>query len=125
MPVTLTLTDAQAIGIARDLLDVSAPELAVDHSPRHILQLFAKAGDVRHYSLSAVRALAVLGAFSSDGSHRELKEVAKEIGLSESTTYRYINTWVLLGMLEQDPNTKRYRRRSKQLPNSTDASAGQ
>jgi hypothetical protein len=62
------------------------------------------------YSRSALRALLVLNALPLDGSERELTDVAKEIGLSPSTTYRYIGTWMAVGLLEQDPRSRRYRR---------------
>jgi hypothetical protein len=62
-------------------------------------------------SRSTCRALLVLLAFSS-GEPREVTEVASGIGLSASTAHRYARTWLALGLLEQDPATRRYRRPS-------------
>lgn len=114
MPVTVTLTDAQAAHIAREVLNVSSlTMLAECHNPQRTRQLLTELGNDRRYSRSTLRALAVLDAFASDGSEREVKHVAEELNLSQSTTHRYINTWVILGELEQDAATRRYRRRSE------------
>jgi IclR helix-turn-helix domain len=67
--------------------------------------------DDERVSRSTCRALLVLLAFSS-GEHREVTEVSNELDLSASTTHRYIRTWVALGLLDQDPATRRYRRPS-------------
>ncbi len=61
-------------------------------------------------SRSTFRALLVLGAFPADGGERELTDVAKRLGFSPSTTHRYIGTWLAVGLLEQDPHSRRYRR---------------
>jgi hypothetical protein len=61
-------------------------------------------------SRSTFRALLVLGAFPADGSERELTDIAKRLGFSPSTTHRYIGTWLAVGLLEQDPHSRRYRR---------------
>jgi IclR-like helix-turn-helix domain-containing protein len=62
------------------------------------------------YSRSTLRALLVLGSFDADGSERELTDVARALRLSPSTTHRYVGTWLALGLLEQDPVSRRYRR---------------
>jgi hypothetical protein len=71
--------------------------------------LLALLGDGR-YSHSTIRALLVLAAFPADGGERELTDITKEIGFSSATTYRYVSTWMALGLLEQDPRSRRYRR---------------
>jgi hypothetical protein len=63
-----------------------------------------------NYSRSTLRALLVLAAFHPDGSERELTDVARELELSPSTAHRYVGTWMALGLLEQDPVSRRYRR---------------
>ncbi len=113
-PLMIALTDAQVTEVVRDAS--GGPRLA---------GLLAAAGDLEelrqmmvplladpHYSHSALRAVLVLAAFSVDGSEREVTEVAKALALSPSTTYRYLRTWVALGLLEQDPGSRRYRRAS-------------
>ena len=61
-------------------------------------------------SRSLLRALLVLVAFPADGGERELTEVAGELRLSPSTTHRYVSSWVGVGLLMQDPRSRRYRR---------------
>jgi hypothetical protein len=61
-------------------------------------------------SRSTLRALLVLDALPPDGSERELTDIARELGVSASTTHRYIRTWMALGLIEQHPRSRRYRR---------------
>ncbi len=61
-------------------------------------------------SRSTLRALLVLDALPPDGSARELTEIARGLEVSASTTHRYIRTWMALGLIEQDPRSRRYRR---------------
>jgi DNA-binding MarR family transcriptional regulator len=64
-------------------------------------------------SRSTVRALMVLAAFGRFDEPRELTEVARELDLSPSTTHRYVRTWFALGLLNQDPASRRYRRTNR------------
>ena len=64
----------------------------------------------RSCSRGLLRALLVLVAFPADGGERELTEVAEALGLSPATTHRYLHTWAGVGMLVQDPRSRRYRR---------------
>jgi hypothetical protein len=66
-------------------------------------------GDSR-YSRSLLRALLVLAAVPANGEPREVAEVAQEAELSPSTAYRYLQTWLASGVLEQNPRTRRYMR---------------
>jgi hypothetical protein len=111
-PVEITLTDAQVAWIVRDasgekglaglfsglpdLEELRRMVLSTLHDPRQ--------------SLSVLRAVLVLAAFPSDGSWRDLAEVAGMAGLSASTTYRYVRSWVSLRLIEQDPSSRQYRR---------------
>lgn len=61
-------------------------------------------------SRATYRALLVLYAFPADHSGREVTDVAKKLRLSPSTTHRYARTWAAIGLLEQDPQSRRYRR---------------
>ena len=60
-------------------------------------------------SHSALRFVVLLAAFPGDGTPRPITEIARELELSPSTAYRYANTAVHLGLLERDPNTRKYR----------------
>jgi DNA-binding MarR family transcriptional regulator len=66
--------------------------------------------DSGEYSRATLRSLLVLGTFPPDGSERELRHVARELRMSPSATHRHIRTWVAVGLLTQDPQSRRYRR---------------
>ena len=61
------------------------------------------------WSQSLERGLAILSAFGSDRSTIGVSELSRELGLSRSTTHRYIATLTSLGYLQQEAETKRYR----------------
>jgi IclR family transcriptional regulator, pca regulon regulatory protein len=61
------------------------------------------------HSQSLERGLAILSSFKSARPLLGVSELAREIGLSRSTTHRYVATLAALGYLEQDPLTRRYR----------------
>ena len=63
-----------------------------------------------------LRALLVPAAFPADGSERELTAVAEQLSLSPSTTHRYLRTWTAVGLLERDPDSRRYRRAMIESP---------
>lgn len=58
------------------------------------------------YSQSLERGLAVLGAFTSTKPVRGIAEIADELGMSRSTTHRYVSTLEVLGYLEQNASRK-------------------
>lgn len=68
--------------------------------------------DTGKVSRSVLRALLVLAAFPLDGAYRALADVAKELGYNASTAHRYVSTWLAIGLLEQDPKSRKYRRTS-------------
>jgi hypothetical protein len=110
--VTITLTDGQVRQVVlettgRTSLASVLPEVGGLEALRRVV-LSLK--DDATCSRSTLRALLVLAAFPVDGSERELSDVARQLGLSPSTTHRYIGTWMLVGLLEQDPRSRRYRR---------------
>jgi IclR helix-turn-helix domain len=114
--ITITLTDAQ---IARVVLAASggvqlagtlSGVLSGIGSLDELGELMLPMLDDQTYSRATFRAAMVLAAFPADGSEIELNEIARTIGLSPSTTHRYARTWMVLGLLEQHPDTRRYRR---------------
>lgn len=117
--ITIALTDAQ---IARVMREASGPAgLAPAFSSalgdpetlaKSVLPFLADHG----YSRSVLRALLVLAAFPADGSERELTAVAEQLSLSPSTTHRYLRTWTAVGLLERDPDSRRYRRAMIESP---------
>jgi IclR family transcriptional regulator, pca regulon regulatory protein len=60
------------------------------------------------YSQSLERGLAVLECFTPERPVRGIAEIADELGMTRSTTHRYIATLVALGFMEQAAN-RRYR----------------
>ena len=61
------------------------------------------------YSQSLERGLAILSAFRSGRPLLGVSELGRDIGLSRSTTHRYVATLAALGYLQQDGGTKKYR----------------
>jgi IclR family transcriptional regulator, pca regulon regulatory protein len=61
------------------------------------------------FSQSLERGLAVLSAFTSERPLIGVSEIAREVGLSRSSAHRYIATLAVLGYLEQDRPTRKYR----------------
>ncbi|MHB8241954.1 MAG: helix-turn-helix domain-containing protein [Solirubrobacteraceae bacterium] len=62
------------------------------------------------YSRTTLRALLVLAAVPSDGGGRGVIELAEQLGLKTTSTHRYLRTWVAVGVLEQTPGSRLYRR---------------
>jgi len=60
-------------------------------------------------SQSLLRGLSVLTCFGPDGSALGILDLARELGMSPSTTHRYASTLVELGLLERCPRTRKYR----------------
>ena len=60
------------------------------------------------YSQSLERGLAILGCFTPERPVMGIAEIADELGISRSTTHRYVITLFALGYLEQD-SSRRYR----------------
>jgi hypothetical protein len=84
-------------GVLRGLgdrgLQASYPELSA--SPR--------------LSRSLLLGLLVLACFPADGNALAVTDVAGRLELSPSTTHRYMTTLLAVGLLEQDPRSRRYR----------------
>ena len=76
-------------------------------SPR-AARIALEAADPR-MSRSLLRGLAILTRFGPDGRERGIVELAGELGMSPSTTHRYAQTLVQLGLLEHSPRTRKYR----------------
>jgi IclR family pca regulon transcriptional regulator len=61
------------------------------------------------HSQSLERGLAILSSFSSAQPLLGVSELSRHVGLSRSTTHRYVATLTALGYLQQDLATRRYR----------------
>ena len=60
-------------------------------------------------SRSLLRGLSILTRFDPATPERGIVELAGELGMSPSTTHRYAQTLVRLGLLERCPTTRKYR----------------
>ncbi len=58
------------------------------------------------YSQSLERGLSILGCFTPQRSALGIAEIADDLGMSRSTTHRYVITLVALGFLEQGASRK-------------------
>src|SRR5437867_13270916 len=61
------------------------------------------------YSQSLERGLSILSSFRSELPLLGVSELSRTVGMSRSTTHRYVATLAALGYLQQDPATKKYR----------------
>lgn len=84
--------------------------LAILPGPDELLRALALMAGNPNYSRSMIRAVQVLATLPVDGSARELAAIAKSLDLSTSTTHRYLQTWVALGVVTQDAESRRYAR---------------
>jgi IclR family transcriptional regulator, pca regulon regulatory protein len=60
-------------------------------------------------SQSLERGLAILSAFTPELPELGISELARELGLSRSTSHRYVATLTRLGYLQQNTATRKYR----------------
>ncbi len=58
-------------------------------------------------SRSLLLGLLVLGTFPENGDSLAVTDVAERLGMSPSTTHRYMTTLLAVGLLEQDARTRR------------------
>jgi len=63
----------------------------------------------RRLSRSLLRGLAILSCFTLEQPDRGILELARALGLSASTTHRYVLTLLEMGLLERCPRSRRYR----------------
>jgi predicted transcriptional regulator len=63
----------------------------------------------RRLSRSLLSGLLVLSVFPADDGYLGIAEIARMLGMNTSTTHRYVSTLMSVGLIEQDPATRRYR----------------
>ena len=110
--VAITLTEAQVGQVTRAAADGGGVLLALltrQTGPEAAAFAAQSSAELGPISRSTLRAVLVLRAFPTDGSYLTLAEVAQAVGMSPSTTHRYVTTWVVVGVLEQEAVTRRYR----------------
>lgn len=116
--VWLELTQAQVEGVIRATADAQGPSLSLLLSGLITEQAITESSLEDRYmdelesgrlSHSLFRGLLILALFISGEEGRGVVEVARQLGLSPSTTHRYMTTLVAFGLLVQDPSTRKYR----------------
>jgi DNA-binding IclR family transcriptional regulator len=65
--------------------------------------------DNRRLSRSLLAGLLVLSCFPREGADLGIKDISEQLDLNTSTVHRYVVTLVAAGLLERDPDTRRYR----------------
>ncbi len=63
----------------------------------------------RRLSRSLLAGLLVLSCFPPEGMDIGIKDISEQLELNTSTVHRYVLTLVAAGLLERDPDTRRYR----------------
>jgi DNA-binding MarR family transcriptional regulator len=63
----------------------------------------------RRLSRSLLAGLLVLSCFPPEGMDMGIKDISQQLDLNTSTVHRYVLTLVAAGLLERDPDTRRYR----------------
>jgi DNA-binding MarR family transcriptional regulator len=109
--ISIQLTKAQVQRVARDAArrDDVVGLLRGMADNGSLAARYQALADTPRLSRSLLLGLLVLGCFSSDGSGLAVTDVAGKLGMSPSTTHRYISTLLAVGLLDQDPRSRRYR----------------
>ncbi len=116
--VSVELTNAQVEGVLRASADAHGPSLNLLLSGLIAEQAISESSLEERYwvelesgrlSHSLFRGLLILALFISGEEGRGVVDVARQLGLSPSTTHRYITTLVAFGLLVQDPSSRKYR----------------
>jgi hypothetical protein len=119
--IAITLTIDQIAQVVHESADAGPLErilAGLDSMEELRRVVLALLGQGHKYSRSALRSLLVLTALPLDGTECELTEIADATGLATSSLHRYLKTWKAVGIVEQDPQSRRYRRRQS-LPGTS------
>jgi DNA-binding MarR family transcriptional regulator len=100
---------ARVVRAAGDTNNSLSVLLAVLTNKRYEIAVKARDLDDRRLSRSLLVGLSMLLSFPSDGSYLGVAELADLLGMHTSTTHRYISTLAATGLVEQHPETRRYR----------------
>jgi hypothetical protein len=116
--VSVELTRAQVDAIIRTTAEAHGPSLNLLLSGLITEQAISEGSLEERYfaelesgrlSHSLFRGLLILALFISGEEGRGVVDVARQLGLSPSTTHRYMTTLVAFGLLVQDPSSRKYR----------------
>ncbi len=108
--ITIELTSGQIDRVVRRASDgEGVPSLLHGLAGRAAMTpRFRELAESSRLSRSLLLGLLVLASFPSDGDALAVTDVAGRLEMSPSTTHRYLTTLLAVGLLEQDPRTRRY-----------------
>jgi len=109
-PVCIELSSAQVDGIVRAASDGGSLSLLLSglDGVRELLRRTTRT-DNRRLSYSLLSGLSLLACFPADGSPLRVTDAAAMLDMSASTTHRYLQTLMAVGLVERDPGTRQYR----------------
>jgi hypothetical protein len=107
--ITIELTRAQVDQVVRRSSEGS-PVSNILHGLAEggLASSFPALSESPRLSRSLLLGLLVLAAFPTNGEALAVSDVATRLGLSPSTTHRYMTTLLAVGLLEQDSRSRRY-----------------
>jgi Fic family protein len=117
--VTIALTRNQIDHVVRGALaDQALPVISTPlagrslhdaHVKRALSERYRGLQGNRRLSRSLLAGLLVLSCFSPEGTELGIKDISDQLDLNSSTVHRYVATLLAAGLLERDPDTRRYR----------------
>lgn len=110
--VSIALSAAQVDGVVRAAADGGSVSVLLSglSDLSEALAAGLKGLDDRRLSRSLLAGLVMLASFPTDGSYLGNAELSRLLDMNQSTAHRYVTTLVSVGLLERDPDTRRYRR---------------
>ena len=109
--VTIELTSTQIERVVRGAAGVEGAPGSLHAMASHAAMTprFRQLASSPRLSRSLLLGLLVLASFPADGRAMTVTDVAEALDMSPSTTHRYLATLLAVGLLEQDPRSRRYR----------------
>ena len=117
--VSVTLSPNQVDHVVRAALgEDAAPSVSTlvagtgfhrSHARQVLSSRYRALQDNRRLSRSLLAGLLVLSCFPPEGIDMGIKDISEQLDLNTSTVHRYVLTLVAAGLLERDPDTRRYR----------------
>ena len=108
--INIELTRTQVEGIVRRSSEgAGVSRLLHGLADRELASSYSALSTSPRFSRSLLLGLLVLACFPTDGGALTVTDVAERLDLSPSTTHRYMTTLLSVGLLEQDPRSRRYR----------------
>jgi IclR helix-turn-helix domain len=109
--IAIELTDAQIALVVREAMGGGRPFPTLSRGLRSdgaVSAYHALQADPQ-LSCSLIAGMLVLAAVPEDRSYISIAEIARQTEMNSSTTHRYVKTLLALGLLDQNPATRKYR----------------